>query len=143
MTAYVDSSVLLRIVLEQPEPLREIEDDHGLVTSTLTQIECLRALDNALLRGQVDVGESEARRAAVFGKLRNMDRVPPSRAIFGRAEGPFPSLVGTLDAIHLATALIWRERREPRLVLATHDRQQARAARALGFEVRGVQPFGL
>jgi hypothetical protein len=44
----------------------------------------------------------------------------------------------TFDAIHVATAIVWRERRAPDLVFATHDRQQARAARALGFEVLGV-----
>lgn len=35
-------------------------------------------------------------------------------------------------------ALLWRERRGPDLIFATHDPQQARAARALGFECVGV-----
>jgi hypothetical protein len=37
----------------------------------------------------------------------------------------------------VATALVYRERRAPDLVFATHDRRQARAAAALGFEVIG------
>jgi hypothetical protein len=46
--------------------------------------------------------------------------------------------VKTLDALHLASALLWRERRSPDLIFATHDPQQARAARALGFECVGI-----
>jgi hypothetical protein len=46
--------------------------------------------------------------------------------------------VKTLDALHLASALLWRERSGDPLVFATHDPQQARAARALGFDCAGV-----
>jgi hypothetical protein len=49
-----------------------------------------------------------------------------------------PTAVKTLDAIHLASALLLRERRTPALVFATHDPQQLRAARALGFEYLGA-----
>ena len=41
-----------------------------------------------------------------------------------------------LDAIHLATALIWSETRGDDLLLLTHNRQLAIAARACGFEVK-------
>ena len=37
--------------------------------------------------------------------------------------------LGTLDALHLASAMLWRERRSTDLIFATHDPQQARAAR--------------
>jgi hypothetical protein len=46
--------------------------------------------------------------------------------------------VKTLGALHLASALLWRERRNSELIFATHDPQQARAARALGFACIGV-----
>lgn len=138
MIAYLDTSVLLRIILEEPHPLREVETWDELVTSTLTQLECLRVIDNAWLSGRIDADESANRRHAVFTKLKGVLRLPVSPSIFGRAEGSFPAPVATLDALHLATALTWRERRAPGLVFATHDRHQARAASALGFEVIGV-----
>ena len=47
-------------------------------------------------------------------------------------------MLDTRDAIHVATALVWRKRRAPGRVFATHDRQQARAATAPGFDVLGV-----
>lgn len=49
-----------------------------------------------------------------------------------------PMPIGTLDAIHLATALIWRDRMGPLSELATHDSVLGAAARAFGFDVRGT-----
>lgn len=47
--------------------------------------------------------------------------------------------VGTLDALHLATALAVRAQ-VPSMVLATHDRELGLAATAMGFNVLGVGP---
>jgi hypothetical protein len=47
-------------------------------------------------------------------------------------------VVKSLDALHLASAMLLRERLRVTLVFATHDPQQARAARALGFDCIGV-----
>ena len=55
-----------------------------------------------------------------------------------RASETFPTVVGTLDAIHLATALAVREV-EPIDLLLTHDAQLGTAARSLGFSVLGVR----
>jgi hypothetical protein len=49
-----------------------------------------------------------------------------------------PAPLGTLDAIHLATADLWRESNPGDLLVATHDRALALAARASGFKVAGV-----
>jgi hypothetical protein len=46
--------------------------------------------------------------------------------------------IGTLGAIHLATALIWRERMGALPEVATHDAALGAAARAFGFDVRGT-----
>jgi hypothetical protein len=49
-----------------------------------------------------------------------------------------PTAVKTLDALHLSSALLLAERRRTPVVFATHDGQQAVAARALGFDCAGV-----
>jgi hypothetical protein len=46
--------------------------------------------------------------------------------------------LGTVDAVHLATALIWRDRIGPLPILATHDEALGAAAQAFGFDVLGV-----
>ena len=62
---------------------------------------------------------------------------PVTERIFQRASETFPTVVGTLDAIHLATALAIREI-ENLDYLLTHDSQLGTAARSLGFEVLGI-----
>jgi predicted nucleic acid-binding protein len=64
--------------------------------------------------------------------------VDPTRNVLARASQPLPTPLGTLDAIHLATALHWRESREPDLVFATHDAALALAARSCGLRVSGI-----
>jgi hypothetical protein len=49
-----------------------------------------------------------------------------------------PTEVGTLDAIHLATALLWKEMSHVDLTVATHDNALGLAARAHGLPVVGV-----
>jgi len=49
-----------------------------------------------------------------------------------------PTELGTLDAIHLATAVLWKEVMGADLVMATHDAALALAAQAHGLPVVGV-----
>ena len=63
--------------------------------------------------------------------------VPLAETILRRASEAFPTVVGTLDAIHLSTALAIRNAEKIDLLL-THDPQLAIAARALGFQVTGT-----
>src|SRR5437763_1371616 len=58
--------------------------------------------------------------------------------ILRRAAHPFPEPVGTLDAIHLTTAVRYRDTHRLAPSFATHDRELAIAARALGFAVIGT-----
>jgi len=136
--AYTDSSVLLRFILEQRPVLPDIERFERLVASIVALTECLRAVDNARLSGEIDADEHDARRRAVYERLKGLERVPVSPGVLDRAAAPFPAPVTTLDAIHLATALQWRERGRPDMVFATHDARQARVAELLGFEVAGI-----
>jgi hypothetical protein len=45
--------------------------------------------------------------------------------------------VGIAD-LHLATALVWRDREGGSPIVATHDSALGLAARTFGFEVRGI-----
>jgi hypothetical protein len=55
-----------------------------------------------------------------------------------RAAQPLPTELGTLDAIHLATAMVWRELHDADLVMATQDAALGTAARSCGLRVVGV-----
>jgi len=57
--------------------------------------------------------------------------------VLERAAQPMPTESGTLDAIHLATALLWKEMTKGDLVMATHDGALALGAQAHGLRVLG------
>ncbi len=138
MIAYADSSVLLRLVLGQPGALREWQAIERAVASALVEVECLRTLDRLRLRARIADRELAARREAVFRLLGVLELVEPTWPILTRAAQPLPTDLGTLDAIHLATALLWREQSGQDVVMATHDGALGTAARASGFQVVGV-----
>jgi predicted nucleic acid-binding protein len=141
LIAYVDSSVLLRIVLAQPNPLATWARIERAVTSELTRVECLRTIDRARLAGLLDDGEVASRRSGLLELLDGIELVGLEPPILDRAAEPFPTSLGTLYALHLASALAIRDHL-PSLVLATHDRSLATAATAMAFEVQGTATAG-
>lgn len=138
MIAYLDASVVLRVVLGQSGALAEWGGVDVGVASALMEVECLRTLDRLRLRVGMGADDVAARREAVYRLCEEMEIVTPSASVLARASQPFPTPLGTLDAVHLATALLWQEIRQEALVFATHDRALATAARASGLRVLGV-----
>jgi len=134
---YIDASVLLRLVLGERGGLREWRRSDRLLSSELIRLECLRTIDRARLRDALSDQVVAERRGEVIETLRSFELLPIDRLVLERAEGQFPSGLGTLDAIHLASAIVAREE-VPDLRLATHDRELALAARAVGFAVVGI-----
>ena len=138
MIAYIDSSVLLRFVLDQPDPLSDLLRIEGRVTSLVAEVECLRAVESARTRGQLDMDESADRRRLVHAYLRRMRRLPVTASVLRRAGEAYPLPVKSLDAIHLASALLLRDREARDLVFATHDPQLGRLAAVMDFPVIGL-----
>lgn len=138
MTAYIDTSVLLRVVLREPGALDELRSTDRLVSSELIAVESARTIDRLRLQGALTAEEAAARGRAVAEWLEAIDLVLLRQPVLGRASEPLPMPLGTLDAIHLATALIWRERRGALPVLATHDAALGLAGRSFGFDVVGI-----
>jgi len=136
--AYLDSSVLLRVVLGQRGRLKDWRAVREGVVSALAEVECLRTLDRLRLRGAITDQDLSIRREAVYRLLEEIEIVEPTRPILARASLPLATPVGTLDAIHLATAMLWRESSSADLVFATHDAALGIAARASGFRVAGI-----
>jgi uncharacterized protein len=138
MTTYLDASVILRIALTQPGRLEDLAALGSCVVSGLAEVECLRTLDRLRLTQRLPDPELARRRELVFGLLASMEVVAPEPAILRRAAQPLPTALATLDAIHLATAMLWQEENGTPIVMATHDAALATAARACGLRVIGV-----
>lgn len=138
MIAYIDTSALLRIVLREPGALDDLRSYDALVSSELIAVESPRTIDRLRLQGSLTVEEAAARVRAVNDWLEAIDLVLLRPPVLSRASEPMPMALGTLDALHLATALIWRDRVGALPTMATHDAALGSAARAFGFEVRGI-----
>ena len=138
MIAYIDSSVILRVVLGQRGQLREWNQITGGVASGLAEVECLRTIDRLRVAGGLSIEDAALRREAVFRVLDGIALVELTSAVLHRAAQPMPAPLGTLDAIHLATAEMWREAKGKELTIATHDGALGLAARASGFRVIGI-----
>jgi len=136
--AYLDTSALLRLVLREPDALETLRSCEALISSELLAVEALRTLDRLRLQGSLSPEEAASRRVIVSDWLEAVDLVLLQRPVLARASEPFPAALGTLDAIHLATALVWRDRTGRSPVMATHDATLALAARSFGIDVLGA-----
>ena len=139
MIAYVDSSVLLRVALRQADALPEWRQIERGVSSAIVMVECLRTLDRLRRRANLSDRELATRRATILDLMASLELVETEVVLVERAAQPMPTELGTLGAIHLATALLWKEMTQVDLVMATHDPKLALAAQAHGLPVVGAR----
>ncbi|MGH2361264.1 MAG: PIN domain-containing protein [bacterium] len=139
MIAYVDASVLLRVALGQPDALPEWRQIDQGVSSALVMTECLRTLDRLRLRARLSDAEVARSRATILALITSLELVEIDSVVLARAAQPTPIELGTLDAIHLASALLWKDLTHADLIMATHDTALALGAQAHGLHVVGVK----
>jgi predicted nucleic acid-binding protein len=133
MKVYLDSSVVLRPLLDQPAGLKCWGQWETAYSSELLGVECRRAIDRIRLLDLYD-DEQVAQAMERLGNIEStIKRIRITKSIIQAAAKTMPTIVKTLDAFHLVSAVAIRERRGVELIFATHDSQQATAARALGF----------
>jgi predicted nucleic acid-binding protein len=138
MIAYVDSSVLLRLALGQPNALPEWRQIDRGVSSALIVTESLRTLDRLRIRAGLSDTEIAGRRATILNLINSLELIEVDSIVLDRAAQPMPTELGTLDAIHLASALLWKDATGVVAVLATHDAALGLAAQAYGLTVLGT-----
>ncbi len=137
MNAYIDSSVLLRIILGEPGRLTSWRRIDLAVSSQVLRLECLRTIDRARMQLQLPDEAVSRQRADALEAIESISLIPLTTPVLERAAEPFPTLIGSLDALHLASAMLVREQYDD-IVFATHDHALAVAARAVGFQVDGA-----
>jgi len=137
VTVYVDSSVLMRIVTGARDALREWGRITRALSSELIRVECLRTIDRTRLQLHLPDDDVAERRAALLDRLEAFELIALDRTVLERAAEPFPTALGTLDGVHLASAVLAREQIAD-LAVATHDRELAIAARAMNLPVLGA-----
>jgi predicted nucleic acid-binding protein len=133
---YLDTSVVLRHLFGQPEAL-DAAGWQRAYSSEILGLEARRAIDRLRLESSLDDDSVARAHEALAHAERSIHSLLLARPILRRAALPMPTVVKTLHAIHLASALIVQEHTGDNLTFATHDSQQATCARALGLKILG------
>jgi predicted nucleic acid-binding protein len=134
--AYSDSSVVVAWLLRQPGAIEYWKEYQRVVASDLLRVELMRALDQLRITRALTDEELARMVYEANAFLGACEIVAVDKPVLDRAAAPFATVVRTLDAVHLSTALLWIDHQRRPLTFLTVDRQLAAAAIASGLEVR-------
>ena len=139
MTIYAESSAVLAWLLGEEAGSR-VRDALGkaelVVSSDLTLVECDRVLTRGIVLGEFEEAAAADRRAHLNAAAAHWHLLRMSADVGDRARGRFPAEpIRTLDAIHLASALVARSA-VAGLELLSLDERVRRAGKALGFRLQ-------
>ena len=143
--AYFDTSALVKRYVNEPgrREVLQLLRRHELVTSAILPVEVRSAVRRRASEGTLDA-------ARVPEVLRRMatDRaywtlVDVGREVLAAAEALIATHpLRTLDAIHVASAQLFRSRvMMPEFIFVSADERQAAAAGAVGLTARLIQSF--
>ncbi|HET9554644.1 MAG TPA: PIN domain-containing protein [Anaeromyxobacteraceae bacterium] len=130
---YVETSALLRVLLDGDESLRPELSGEGLVTSALTFVEAARAISRARRERRLDAREAREAERQLVAFERSCDTIALADEVLRRAREDFPvEPVRSLDALHLASLRVLDDELGGLDVASCDDRVRQNAA-ALGF----------
>ncbi len=139
MIVYAESSAVLAWLLGEPtaEEVRTCLVSAGaVVTSSLTSLECARGLARARVLGRIHASDELAALRILDTAVAAWSIHDLTDRVLTGARCPFPvEPVRTLDALHLATAMLFHEALGSLTVLSLDDRVRGNAS-ALGLAVR-------
>ena len=137
---YLETSALVQAYVEEEAEvhvaLHGARRGRKLCTSALTEVEVRRTIH----RLQQDTKLSGDRAAETLGHilrlLQHAAVAPVGEAVLARAGDHFPHQLRSLDAIHVATAVVLNQRREvEEVVMLSRDRRVRENAAALGLQL--------
>lgn len=139
MTLYAESSAVLAWLLGEDAGASvrvALAAAETVIASDLTLIECDRVLIRASVKGDITEAQAADRRAYLNGAAAGWQVMRIGQEIVERARRPFPGEpIRTLDAIHLASALVARQAIAGIELLSLDDRIRA-AGRQLGMRLQ-------
>ena len=139
MSLYAESSAVLAWLLHEeagPGAVQLLTAADMVIASDLTLVECDRVLIRAVAVGDLTEADAADRRAHLTTAAASWHVLRISPEIIDRARQPFPGEpIRTLDALHLASALIARAA-VAGLELLSFDARIREAAGRLGFRLQ-------
>ena len=138
MILYAESSSVLAWLLGEVNAdsvQSDLSSAELVIASDLTLVECDRVLHRGTLTGDLSEADAASRRAILSRATAHWILFRLEGEVIERARRPFPiEPIRSLDALHLATALLVRSL-VPDLRLLTLDQRVRDNGAALGFEL--------
>ena len=138
MRLYAESSAVLAWLLDEPTAPKirtALAGAEIVLASDLTLLECHRALIRTVSIGQLTEAEAADERSRLNQAAAHWTLLQLASDILERARRPFPlEPIRTLDALHLASALVARQA-VPGIALLCLDHRVRGCARELGFHL--------
>lgn len=135
---YAESSAILAWLLGEErgaEVAETLRDAEGVIASDITLVECERVLIRAWSTGRLSEAGRVDQSSALAHAAAHWVRLRVDADVIGRAMRPFPvEPVRTLDALHLASALLARSLAPETRLLSLDQRIRENGTR-LGLEV--------
>lgn len=143
MSLYAESSAVLAWLLDEDAAVfvrQTLAETPIVIASDLTLIECDRVLHRAAALGELTEAEAADRRAHLASAAAHWHVLGVGPEVVGRARQPFPGdPIRTLDAIHLASALVARSAVAGLELLSLDDRIRG-VAKKLGLTLLPERP---
>ncbi len=131
---YLDTSSFLEwMTLKHADEKRP--KGEKIITSDLLRVESHRTFHRLRLENKITDLEFSNFEKKFNEFWETITVIFPDEQIYNMATKAFPTIIATLDAIHLSTAILYQEKKKEKLILITEDKQLGIAAEACGFRV--------
>ena len=141
MNVYVDASIILRLLLTQADPLEQWGSWTIAVSSELAKVEVWRNVHRLHVLRTISDDEFKNLSDAAAWLLAQIDFIRLDARVLRKSAGPFRTVIGALDAIHLSTAVLWRDDKNEEMTFLSHDQQLRKAASDHGFGILPISRF--
>ena len=135
MKHYLDSSVVLAMLLEGSRVLQPLQNEPHIASSRLLWVEVSRVIERAVRTGRLSTADAVGVRRNFERFAEGLSQLKLHEPVFLRAAGPYPVVIKTLDALHLASAELWLQGAPASgLAVWTFDYQMNLCTASLGFQ---------
>lgn len=137
---YLETSALVQAYVENEAEIHAVlhsaRRGRKLYTSALTELEVRRAILRLQHEARLTRTAAAETPADVLQLLQHAAVVPVGQAVLARAGDVFPLPLRSLDAVHVATAVLLHQRREvEQVVMLSRDKRVRDNAAALGMQL--------
>ncbi|MEK6698275.1 MAG: type II toxin-antitoxin system VapC family toxin [Nitrospirota bacterium] len=134
--AYFDTSAYLKVYVKESgsEKARKAFKTHTVLSSAILPLECFSALSRRRQSGDLSEIELLKLRGLVRTGVRSVEIIRVSDEVLAGAEAmTLRSAARALDAIHLASARLFKDRTDIDILFITSDKKQHDVALTEGF----------